>query len=415
MKKYNSPAKLLFGFLGIATFASLVGTVSGTLAWYAYSTRSTISYSGTSVTSTVQLEIGLKSDTAMPAKGAYDNNEDYSDFDRENLEIFWNSVVPTNIPSDPNHFYYFVPAGSGLESPVINAYLRHQGHSTNYLVPVTSGAFDIRENDRPDGFVPKKSPTFSHPENTIDADKGYYAVIPFVFRVKRSDSVDPNQYEPNRKLWLTDVTASAYDESVDGNAFKAVRMFIDRDDSYYTQGDFILNPSSNSEIANENKTYVGGVLDLNRDGYYDYDDNGEEILYGACTRESGAISDTGFIIDGEEKIANINDTAGNPDTFTAKHRENILYYENYNKVQRGEAKYETLKTIHPHIDREGVLSEEHPDNPTSVCITGGPANLAELTITVYLEGWDHSIVDEELEHNFNLGLTFEINRLGAGE
>ena len=60
MKK-SKPAKLLLGVLGLATFASLVGTVSGTLAWYAYSTRATVSYSGTSVNNTVQLQIGIAS------------------------------------------------------------------------------------------------------------------------------------------------------------------------------------------------------------------------------------------------------------------------------------------------------------------------------------------------------------------
>ena len=44
MKKLN-PAKFIFGFLGLSTFASLVGTVSGTLAWYAYSARAAVSYS----------------------------------------------------------------------------------------------------------------------------------------------------------------------------------------------------------------------------------------------------------------------------------------------------------------------------------------------------------------------------------
>ena len=65
MKKYNSPTKLLLGFLGIATFASLVGTVSGTLAWYAYSTRAIAAYSGTSVASTKNLQIGIASDVQL--------------------------------------------------------------------------------------------------------------------------------------------------------------------------------------------------------------------------------------------------------------------------------------------------------------------------------------------------------------
>ena len=35
--------------------------------------------------------------------------------------------------------------------------------------------------------------------------------------------------------------------------------------------------------------------------------------------------------------------------------------------------------------------------------------IGEFTTTIYLEGWDFNVIDEELSHQFNLGLTFEIN------
>ena len=83
MKKLNT-AKTLFGFLGLATFASLVGTVSGTLAWYSYTTRVTVSYSGTSIENTVQLQIGIASETKMPhVNGDADNEE------------FWTTMTET--------------------------------------------------------------------------------------------------------------------------------------------------------------------------------------------------------------------------------------------------------------------------------------------------------------------------------
>ncbi len=152
MKK-NNHAKLLFAFLGIATFASLVGTVSGSLAWYAYSARASLSYSGTSVTNTVQLQIGIaSSQKVMSVEEIREENEQYIALHPEitseeiaNLDLieeqfvdFWNVMVETKWDND-NNYYYFAPVGSGLESAAINAYLRSGGYATNSLVPVTSG------------------------------------------------------------------------------------------------------------------------------------------------------------------------------------------------------------------------------------------------------------------------------------
>ena len=97
MKKFN-PTKLLFGFLGLATLASLVGSISGTLAWYAYSTRASISYSGTSIDRTAQLQIGVVSKEVMSLQ-------------------YGNMTEDTTIHDAEGNHYYFMPIGSGLSAP----------------------------------------------------------------------------------------------------------------------------------------------------------------------------------------------------------------------------------------------------------------------------------------------------------
>ena len=61
----------------------------------------------------------------------------------------------------------------------------------------------------------------------------------------------------------------------------------------------------------------------------------------------------------------------------------------------------------------GVLHNKDAAHPTSVCKTKGAEGhyLGRVDMTVYLEGWDHAIIDEEMAHYFDLGLTFEINKL----
>ncbi len=416
MKKSRS-AKLLFSFLGIATFASLVGTVSGSLAWYAYSTRATLSYSGTSVNNTVQLQIGIaspekvKSVEEIRTENAQiiAQNPDITDAEKEELSHleemfveFWDTMEETKWDND-NNYYYFAPVGSGLTSPLINSYLKSNGYATNCLSPVTSGSFS-----RGDAFTLKKAPSASNPSSVLPASKSSFATIPFVFRVIRSNTVSANNYVENAELWLTDalVRASSID---DGNIYKAIRMFIDRSNDY--EDDFIVNPSSNQN----GKTTVGGLLDVFYDNYYDYDENDNEIIYGEYETIGGIQSEYA----GPDVIADINGTGKTGedfDTFTAKHRPGVNYYDNYNQCVFKNAEFECLSSIAPVKDEiTGVLHNKDDNHPTSVCKTAGASNhyLGRVDFTIYLEGWDHSVIDEEIAHYFDLGLTFEINKLGA--
>ena len=395
MKK-SKPAKLLLGVLGLATFASLVGTVSGTLAWYAYSTRATLSYSGTSVNNTVQLQIGIASPTRVTKDYDPTNEED------QMFVEFWDTVEEVKWDDDSN-YYYFAPIGSGLSSPIIGAYLKSNGYATNLLTPVTSGAYS-----RGDNFLLKNAPTDNHPLIDMTSDIKNYSTIPFVFRVIRSNTTTSNDFVAGSELWLTDaqVKASSID---DGNVYKAMRLFVDRGNDY--EDDFILNPSA----SEKGQTVVAGLLDLTLDHYYDYDENDNEIIYG----DYETLGERKASYAGPDEIADLNGTGKvdeEYDTFTARHRPGINYYESYNGCVFKTAEYESLSSIAPIKDEvSGVLHNRDASHPTSLCKTAGAAGhyLARVNMTIYLEGWDHAIIDEEMAHYFDLGLTFEINKLGA--
>lgn len=381
MKKTNL-AKFIFGFLGIATFSSLVGTVSGTLAWYAYATRATLSYSGTSVLNTVQLQIGIASDVEIDT---YEQDE--------MIEEEYDGI-----------YYYFAPVGTDLTSESINKYLEANGYATNYLVPVTSGVYQ-----RGAEFSLKDSPNSMSSHNNVLADKSYYAKIPFVFRVMRSSSASINDYVPNQELWITDAQVKA-SSLEDGNIFKSIRMFIDRDENY--EDDFILNPSA----ENKGSTKVGGLLDLTKDGYYDFDKDGNEIIYGDFDENKVNISSVGY--SGPNQIMDVNGSGSSEhDTFTAKHYQNVLYYNDFADDAMKVADYESFSSIAPEKDEtSGTLRNKDLAHPTSVCKTGGALEhyMGKVTFTIYLEGWDFSVIDQELEHLFDMGLQFEINQVRNG-
>lgn len=382
MKKFN-PTKLLFGFLGIATFASLAGTISGTLAWYAYSTRASLSYTGTSIEQTAQLQIGVVSPTEITFASS-------------------DKMTKDDALSDATHHYYFAPIGSGLNSNVLNKFLIANGYASNYLTPVTSGSYV-----KGDPLLLKNAPNpdVGIIDNSDPAAKDHFAYFQFVFRIAKSAYAAVPEYVDGKELWLTDAQAHASFAN-NGTVYKALRIFIDRT-SDYLDGDYIFNPTANSV----GQTKVGGLLDLGRSGYYDYDDNNCEVLYGEYTNDVG-LSTEGY--DGADEIDDVNGTnITSLNSFTAKHKQNVKYYSDLSGCDIKTASYECLSSIAPKTSN-GILENYDEEHPTSVCKTDASDNhLARVNMTIWLEGWDFSIIDEEQDHMFDIGLTFEINKVNA--
>ena len=100
------------------------------------------------------------------------------------------------------------------------------------------------------------------------------------------------------------------------------------------EDDFIFNPTANTA----SQTKVGGLLDIDSDGYYDYNDSGEEMLYGQFDNDSG-ISGAGY--DGNDEIDDINGSNSTSlNTFTAKHAHGMKYYSSLSSNGIQTAHYE---------------------------------------------------------------------------
>lgn len=378
MKKISG-AKLAFVLLGILTAVCTVGSISSTLAWYAYSVRALVAYSGTSVNSTSYLQIGIASDVEV--------------------EDMPTSVDDIRFDGDPTH-YYFAKLGSGLNYGAITTYLAKKGYATTELQPVTSGAFTSGDAN----FSLKKAPNQMVHGNTTVSEISNYVVIPFVFRVS-SNNGGGSDFMANKDLWLTKTVVRA-NSSNDGYIYQALRIFVDRDDSIYgTNNDYLINPSADAD----GQTKVGGLLELTKDGYFDFDAAGE-ILYGEYEEGAGTLSSEDY--SGASVVWDVNGTGNTTEgtTFTAKHYPNSKYYASLNDAFIKKASYKAISTIAPVRDQFDNLTNEDDEHPTSVCRTVESDHyLARVNLTIYLEGWDFSVIDEEESHGFDLGLTFEIS------
>lgn len=410
MKKIN-PLKIVIGILGLSSVAALVGSISGTIAWYAYTTRALVSYTGTSVQSTTQLQIGIKSDVAVDFTTNADLIEDVT-FDED---LYYDEV------NDPQHnnklyhnHYYFMRVGSGgLPAAVINDYLSTKGYATNVLEPLSSYAYETGED-----IDLRNRPATNQPDSPkTEAEKTKYVEIPFVFRVLASHS-NTRTYVENHEVFLSGASAIAA-PNLEGNTtgniiHNSIRLYIDR-----TNGDnYIFNPSSQAD----GRDAVAGVLNLTGGGvgnqYFDYDNDPasptymQELLYGDYEWKEGKSWENSLSGPSEQDsgLVDVNNT-GNTDvetTFTSRHRRGVKYFTDLDScITPYYANYLGTNTVFPvKNDMTGNYESNY-----AVCKTGNAAAhyLGTFNMKVYLEGWDHSVVDSQLQNKFYLGLTFEIN------
>ena len=498
MKKI-SPLKTAITILGLSTALSLVGSISGTIAWYAYTTRALVSYTGTSVQSTTQLQIGIKSDIPIN----FTTNASLIDDVTFSEDLYYDEVNDPHRENKlyANHYYFMKVGSGGMPAAIINDYLSAKGYATNVLEPLSSysytpGGLLYQYNDI-DDFWEVKDARFSgseipsehqfkndiviyendiyHDLNTykyyfynssdwieitniqsgnpnekdisgasdkyyIDSDANEfnlrnrpttnkpdleptpaettkYVEIPFVFRVL-STSSETLSYIENHEVFLSGAQAIAapnLEGSVLGNEIhNSIRLYIDR-----TNGnDYILNPSSETNGRDK----VAGVLNLtggaSGTGCYDYDNTissptyMQEFLYGDYEWKkdknwSNSLSKHGLAQDSE--LVDINGT-GNSNvetTFTSRHRKDVRYFSDLNScITPHYANYLGTKTVFPETNAQGQYVGKY-----AVCKTGGESShfLGLFKMKIYLEGWDFSVVDSQLQNKFYLGLTFQIN------
>lgn len=397
MKKTINPLKLVIGILGLSSVAALVGSISGTVAWYAYSTRALISYTGTSAQSSAQLQIGLRAEERVPL------------LDEDPLV---DEAIKEN-----GCFYYFTHLGSGgMPSSVINKYLSGSGFATTTLEPVSTYSYDGSQQ-----FALKNCPTTNEPGERSNAPTSKYVKIPFAFRVFNtiSNGQTITTSVANKNIYLSGAVAQVSNEKL--GIGEAIRLFVDRTDDL---SDYIFNPNAEAD----GKTKTGGVLDLSGNGYFDYDNNPShgdsylrEYIYGDYSYKGGYGLNNGYVEQGanDSGYHDINKTGVDTaeegfegTTFAAKHRRGTMHLdyshgeelEDY--VTLGTASYLGKTSVFP-TKTNGVLSGNN-----FVCKTAESSvsekNIGSFDLTVYIEGWDRATINQHGNEYFNLGLTFEI-------
>lgn len=381
------------------TITSSLGVVSGTLAWFAYTTRASISFEGTTVHNSEQLQIGFRFETGDESISRFKTNlADYR-IDLDSNEIF-------EKVDKENNTYFFVKPGTPLSSNMVSSYSRAIGHATNELIPVTSREYILNDDSSKNKPLRlNRAPTKGEPNLNQDATKDSYSRLDLAFRVLRSSASSSFTYVKKRDIWLKDCSISA-----ELNLTDSIRLFLDNEDRR-----FILNPKADKQ----GETTVAGLLNMDyNDDYYDYDPSTyfkgkpKELIYGDYTLKEGMV-DNASLFEEDSEFDDINNTqTTNPSSFLAKHQKGIYGYENLDNFDLKKAMYYSMDDIKP-SDNAGYLSGGRP-----VCTTSNDEDaIAELSITIYLEGWDHSITNDSLYQQensgtgFDLGLTFQTNRV----
>ena len=373
MRRIKPRSILLSTVFGTLIGMALLGSTTGTLAWYIYVTKATLAYKGTSVRRSEQLEIGLIDNAG------WFTEQKLQEFHLTRADMDGKSIV-------------FTPAGTRLEPEVIQFYLEHTSYATNRISPVTSRKFEINGD-----LTLYKALTSHYEINTDPAAYDSYVKIPFAFRALNSN----NEAIPHENIWVTAMETAS---SVGYDTHKGIRTYFE---NVNKSTHFLVNPSSLEESADPRQNRVAGVLDLDGDGYFDYDDDHKEIVYGDYDKTKIVYSSSEYVTPPSgAPLDDVNDTKTSvASTFVAKHAEGVYTVDKSSLANATYyAKYDTLATVRPDDDGTGRFSNGKPVAYTN------DNGVGYTNLTVYLEGWDHAVVDRIINTEFDLGIQFEIDR-----
>ena len=344
MKKNKNRQQLIFLGIYSSLVLSALGSMAGTYAWFTYTGRIVTHFHGTSLNKSSTLRVGLVSDIDLPKASQYGLTKDAT------KNIYWSDE---GISAKALSYFFNASgyAGGGAEDEI-----------THPLIPVTSGNYQTN-----DTFKLFHRPTTLKSNVGVVADKNNYLQIPLVFEAKN----DKQDYLSDYEVRLTEVELK---DSSRGNLSQAIRINFDNNDG----NNFIFNPTANRD----GKDVIGGVLDTDLDGYFDYDPTTmKEYIYG----EYDHIEFDTTPSQGEQPKPIEERTV-----FNAKHAKDIY------AAMPDSTSYKTSS----YLGKSSVLSKK--DVAT---INDG---LAYTTITIYEEGWSSNAIDNNIQNIFDLKLTFEI-------
>ncbi len=243
---------------------------------------------------------------------------------------------------------------NGISKTIMSYFARENGYAYNQIAPTTSSAYS-RGDELKLRSAPSEAEIFN--PNYL-AKKEHYCYIPLAFKC---NGLSENQ------LYLTEAELES-----EGSLYQGVRIYIDNGEDK-----FIFNPTS----PNDGYTEVGGPLDMDRDGYLDVNNSDKkEYIYGEYDDVIYNDELSPYIepLPYEERT-----------TFNGRHLENSYACDTLN------SKFKTAD----YLGQINVLSNIGLGYEF---IEG----IYRINLTVYLEGWSTSVIDEEIGNYFSLDMKF---------
>ena len=246
--KTNSIKRIVVSTMALAMGAALVGSISGTVAWYQYSTRATAAFIGSSAHCTHSLEVSVDG-----------------------------SNWATELSS----------------SEIIAAATNHNG---SRFSPVTPGAETKSGAALPSTMYGNPSYGYFEYSKWAAADENAYLQFDLYFRVVDHDGKTTPTYLAE-DLYFTDITIGAHGTTggITADDFdESIRIFI-------ADADSAANNLMLAKVAGD--TVLGAKLDLNNDGEYDktgkYEwDDREALEYGDKNVKETAAAWSTYTADG---------------------------------------------------------------------------------------------------------------------
>ena len=193
--------------------------------------------------------------------------------------------------------------------------------------------------------------------------------------------------------------ADAYNEKADDskkidvkdldNVVNATRV------SFFSKDGFsIYEPNALSS----SHTTFGGILDATtKDGYYDYDENNREIVYGEYDANTTLVYDSPEETDSSLK--------GKATCFNAIHKAGVERF-NLEKSKENGLSFKKEKTYtleQMSISKEDGQFDKENMRPIALLKREEPTR---VVVTIYLEGWDYDVTEAIGNGSFTLGLSF---------
>ncbi len=368
--KTSNKKKIIVSTLALAMGAALAGSISGSVAWYQYSTRATAEFTGTAAHCTEALEIRVRSS--------------------DEATFGWRSDLPASVIAS----YLTTEIASGGA----------ERNNATDLHPVTSG--ELAEGEVASTFY--RNPIYQYgAQSTWGAATATedYVVIPLELRVKDVDG-GANVTMLEKDIYVSAVALEAETTNpARADVSNALRLGV----SAGTDANALTQYATFSKTGDD--VEVAGALDLNNDSQMDKTNtfswqSGKQILYG--TSES-------FVEVANEEARNALEAAADDIAYVTGDK---FYQYNGSSWEEYEIPVAESTAITPVTsDVLGVADDSDPYDITGTAIgTATASNTLKVDLVIYLEGWQQlggsalwnssNTTDSTIGAQFNVGIRF---------